>query len=123
MMYRSLPAISRALGMGTRQVQRIFPTQYGLTLRDFRRLIRFEASLAEILRKNTRNGTLAQLAQSAGYFDQAHFDHDFRAFCGLPPSRFCSLLGGNAPELWPFRIDPQQLNQASESRFGTRPVL
>lgn len=28
------------------------------------------------------------IALSCGYFDQAHFNHDFRAFAGLSPSDY-----------------------------------
>jgi len=29
-----------------------------------------------------------QLALGCGYFDQAHFNHDFRAFSGINPSTY-----------------------------------
>jgi AraC-like DNA-binding protein len=31
------------------------------------------------------------LACGAGYFDQAHFGHEFRAFTGLTPTRYVEL--------------------------------
>ncbi|HEX5762474.1 MAG TPA: AraC family transcriptional regulator [Solirubrobacterales bacterium] len=33
----------------------------------------------------------ADLAGSAGYFDQAHFGHEFRAFTGLTPTRYVEV--------------------------------
>ena len=31
------------------------------------------------------------LAGGAGYFDQAHFGHEFRAFTGLTPTRYVEV--------------------------------
>ena len=36
------------------------------------------------------------LAAGAGYFDQAHFGHEFRAFTGLTPTRYTSKSGGGS---------------------------
>ena len=33
----------------------------------------------------------ADLASSAGYFDQAHFGHEFREFTGLTPTRYLEV--------------------------------
>jgi AraC-like DNA-binding protein len=33
----------------------------------------------------------AEIALSCGYFDQAHFNHDFRAFSGINPSTYLAV--------------------------------
>jgi AraC-like DNA-binding protein len=52
------------------------------------------------------------LAGGAGYFDQAHFGHEFRAFTGLTPTRYVEVrrrfLGehpGHALDSWPLPAD------------------
>jgi helix-turn-helix protein/uncharacterized protein DUF6597 len=52
------------------------------------------------------------LAAGAGYFDQAHFGHEFRAFTGLTPTRYVEVRRrflrehpGHALDGWPLPAD------------------
>ncbi|CAH0148936.1 hypothetical protein SRABI26_00660 [Arthrobacter sp. Bi26] len=52
------------------------------------------------------------LAGGAGYFDQAHFGHEFRAFTGLMPTRYVEVWRrflrehpGHALDGWPLPAD------------------
>ena len=52
------------------------------------------------------------LAGGAGYFDQAHFGHEFRAFTGLTPTRYVEVRRrflrehpGHALDSWPLPAD------------------
>ncbi len=52
------------------------------------------------------------LAGGAGYFDQAHLGHEFRAFTGLTPTRYVEVRRrfrrkhpGHALDGWPLPID------------------
>ena len=52
------------------------------------------------------------LAYGAGYFDQAHFGHEFRAFTGLTPTRYVEVRRrflrehpGHALDGWPLPAD------------------
>ncbi len=51
-------------------------------------------------------------ALGAGYFDQAHFGHEFRAFTGLTPTRYVEVRRrflrehpGHALDGWPLPAD------------------
>jgi AraC-like DNA-binding protein len=63
-----------------------FRNEVGLSPKAFCRIRRFN----EVLRHIERLATIDWLdvALSCGYFDQAHFNHDFRAFAGLSPSAY-----------------------------------
>jgi len=52
------------------------------------------------------------LAGGAGYFDQAHFGHEFRAFTGLTPTRYVEVRRrflrehpGHELDSWPLPAD------------------
>ena len=52
------------------------------------------------------------LAYGAGYFDQAHFGHEFRAFTGLTPTRYVEVRRrflrehpGHVLDSWPLPAD------------------
>jgi transcriptional regulator GlxA family with amidase domain len=78
----SVTALRTDLSLSERQLERTFRQQTGLTPRQFTRLIRFR-QVVHLLHQPTLS--LTDVAYQAGYYDQAHFIHDFRAFAGLTP--------------------------------------
>jgi AraC-like DNA-binding protein len=63
-----------------------FQAEVGLTPKAFCRLQRFNAVLDAVDGHREVNWT--HVAVACGYFDQAHFNHDFRDFTGLSPSDY-----------------------------------
>jgi AraC-like DNA-binding protein len=72
------------IGMSSRRFLDVFRSEVGLSPKAFCRVRRF----ATVLRRIERviDVDWVEVALSCGYFDQAHFNHDFRAFSGLSPS-------------------------------------
>ena len=61
-----------------------FRDELGMPPKALARLLRFERAV-----KRLRAGDeLADLALEAGYYDQAHFNRDFRAFAGITPTEY-----------------------------------
>lgn len=85
-----LPAAELAgrLAISPRQLERRFLVNYGVPLRDYRRLARFSMALAALMTNPPQAGSLARIAQEARYADQAHFTNDFRRFVGTSPGKF-----------------------------------
>jgi AraC-like DNA-binding protein len=82
----SISEVSERLGLDPKRFIRLFHEEVGLTPKRFCRVIRFQ----EVLRLIEQGQPIewADLALDCGYFDQAHFIHDFQGFCGLTPQAY-----------------------------------
>jgi AraC-like DNA-binding protein len=72
------------LGLTERTIERTFATAIGMPPRSFIRLTRFLHACARL--RNGAPTSLTRLAHDCGYYDQAHFVADVRAFSGMTPS-------------------------------------
>jgi AraC-like DNA-binding protein len=94
---------------GTHLAQR-FKELIGVTPKRLARTHRFAATVFAIDPAGPIDW--ADLAGRAGYFDQAHFGHEFRAFTGLTPTRYIEVRRrflrehpGHALDSWPLPAD------------------
>lgn len=84
-------AISRLAaetGWSDRHLRGRFRAEIGLTPKAAARVIRFDRA-RRLLGRGQRAGarpSLADLAASCGYYDQAHLDREFRDLAGCPPT-------------------------------------
>ncbi len=76
-------------GMSARQLRRLFLEEVGLTPKHFCRVIRFRHSLGQL--RESRRGDWTDVALRSGYYDQAHFIHEFREFSGCTPGEYAAL--------------------------------
>jgi AraC-like DNA-binding protein len=88
----------RQIGWSERHFSVQFKDHVGLTPKVFARILRFNRAVRKLTGEHT--ATLTDIAQSCGYFDQAHFTRDFRTFSGITPS---ALLESRFPEHAGFR--------------------
>lgn len=87
-----------------------FKEVIGVTPKRLARTYRFAATVLSI--NPAEPVDWADLASSAGYFDQAHFGHEFRAFTGLTPTRYVDVRRrflrehpGHVLDGWPLPAD------------------
>lgn len=73
-------------GFSSRRFIELFKQHVGMTPKLFCRVRRFQRVLRRITRGRPVNWS--DVALDGGYFDQAHFIHDFRAFSGINPSKY-----------------------------------
>ena len=81
----SVTALRTDLSLSERQLERTFRQHTGLTPRQFVRLVRFR-QVVHLLHQPAL--LLTDVAYRAGYYDQAHFVHDFKALAGLTPGDY-----------------------------------
>lgn len=79
-------AVVQSVGMPRRRFVEEFRSVVGLSPKAFCRVRRFSAVLHRVARLT--DADWADVAHAVGYWDQAHFNHEFREFCGLTPSEF-----------------------------------
>jgi len=69
-----------------RQLERKFFKQVGLSPKQLGKVIRLQAALKLLL--NHQGGKLTEIAYQSDYYDQAHFNKDFKDFTGINPKDF-----------------------------------
>jgi len=86
-----LSLINREIGVSDRQQERLFRDLIGLTPARFAKIVRLERAM-QLLKTDL---SLTRIAHASGYFDQAHFNHDFLHFVGLTPGQ-CRKIACNS---------------------------
>jgi AraC-like DNA-binding protein len=85
-------AMAADSGLSTRQFERRFLAQVGVSPKLYARIIRFNAAVDDKLR--SPSSAWSRVANDRDYYDQMHLVHDCRAFTGESPSRFLARLNG-----------------------------
>ena len=77
--------LARAAGVSPRQLERLFSERVGISPKLFLRIVRFQ-EVVRATRSGRRDLGWAALAAEHGFYDQAHFINDFKAFVGRTPA-------------------------------------
>jgi AraC-like DNA-binding protein len=83
---RPVGKVAAALDWSHRHFIARFSEAVGLSPKRYARLVRFGRVLLRLERQPETG--LAEIAQDAGYADQAHFNRDFRDFSGISPGEY-----------------------------------
>ena len=79
-------AVADRVGLSSRRLTERFKIAVGLGPKRYCRIVRFQRALQWAERGRSVDWT--RIALDCGYFDQAHFIHDFRAFSGITPTGY-----------------------------------
>ncbi len=78
-------------GYSPRQLSRLFREGAGMGAKAFAQVLRVNAA---VRRLQAGESSLTRLAQELGYYDQAHFIHDFKRVAGVTPGVYRAGLPG-----------------------------
>lgn len=78
--------LARAMGMSERSLQRLFHETLGVSPKWSIQRFRFQRALDQL--HAGKRVDFADLALKLGYFDQAHFNRDFKTVMGCSPSKY-----------------------------------
>jgi AraC-like DNA-binding protein len=81
----SVAEVAHAVGYSERELRRRFRDAVGYGPKTLQRVLRFQRVLAGLAPRDGSADTLAGLAASAGYSDQAHMTRETRELSGLTP--------------------------------------
>jgi AraC-like DNA-binding protein len=84
----SIAAVTGVIGLSAMRFIERFKAEVGMTPKRYCRIRRFQRALTLANRGSQVDWT--RVALDCGYFDQAHFIHDFRSFAGLTPTGYQS---------------------------------
>ncbi|MEU8777379.1 helix-turn-helix domain-containing protein [Streptomyces sp. NPDC048606] len=90
----SIGELAEATGRSRRRLEILFGEQIGLPPKVLARVLRFQNA---VTLPPVPGRSLAETAALCGYYDQAHFNREFRALTGLTPTRF-GRLSATLPE-------------------------
>lgn len=110
-LFRPVIDIADAFALSPRQFERRFRHSYGQSLRAFRQQARCSRMLIDLVFGRREFDAWADIATSAGYFDQAHLSRDLRRYTGYAPARLGRQLAADDPALWPYRLSAQQVSR------------
>lgn len=82
----SSATLADSANLSQRHFIQLFRDEVGLPPKLFCRIRRFHDVIARIGKRDVVGWT--DVVEANGYYDQAHFNHDFREFCGLTPSQY-----------------------------------
>ena len=81
--------ICRDLSVSRKHLRTLLQAHVGLSPKAYARMFRFRR-VVDLVQSRPRGLDWAQLAMSAGYFDQSHFNREFRAFAGMTPVEYAN---------------------------------
>lgn len=82
----NVAAVADRVGLSSKRLAVRFKSAVGMPPKRYCRILRFQLALG--CAEGGRQVDWTRIALDCGYFDQAHFIHDFRSFAGMTPTGY-----------------------------------
>jgi AraC-like DNA-binding protein len=82
----SVRALAEKYFTTTRQLERAFNQQMGISPKEFINLVRYQTTFREI-KNNTAQKSLLQIAFECGYYDHSHLTNEIKRYTGTAPAQ------------------------------------
>jgi AraC-like DNA-binding protein len=83
---RRLHQLSDEIGYSQKHFIDLFRGQVGVSPKQYLKIMRFQKAISAI--ENNASIQWSQIALESGFYDQAHFIHDFKLFSGFTPNEY-----------------------------------
>jgi AraC-like DNA-binding protein len=87
-----LDQLSDEIGYSQKHFIHLFTQQVGVSPKQYLKIMRFQKVISAI--ENRESIRWSKIALESGYYDQAHFIHDFRLFSGFTPNEYMKRKAG-----------------------------
>jgi AraC-like DNA-binding protein len=87
----TIEKLSQKVGYTQKHLISLFKKHAGLSPKVLSRILKFQYVIGQIERQESLDWT--DIAYGCGYYDQAHFIKEFRAFSGINPSSYLTQRG------------------------------
>ncbi|MDE5885293.1 MAG: AraC family transcriptional regulator [Oscillospiraceae bacterium] len=84
--------LENILHYSRRHLVRVFTDFTGMNIKHFSNIIRFQKALTAI--NHGQYSSIVDISMQNGYYDQTHFQKDFRKFARMTPGNYCRLIDG-----------------------------
>ena len=78
--------LSNEIGYSQKHFIHLFTQQVGVSPKQYLKILRFQKVISAI--ENKESIRWSKIALESGYYDQAHFIHDFKLFSGFTPNEY-----------------------------------
>ncbi len=82
--------MAKKINLSERQLSRRLKISTDFSTKEYLKIERFERALKSL--PSFQVGKLSELAYELGYYDQAHFNHEFKEMLGSTPIEYLKML-------------------------------
>ena len=83
---QAIHEVANQVYLSERQLERLYKKEVGISPKKYARLIRLRHARQAL--KQATTSSLSDIAHQAGYYDQAHFNHEFKNSIGITPGAY-----------------------------------